>query len=128
MAVCAIEPQFYADFLRGLEIDPATLPEQRDPASFPLLHATFEKAFLSKTRDEWTAIFEPLDACTTPVLSWSEAAQNKDLLARENIVVVDGVPQCGVAPRFSRTPGRVPPPLADPIGLDEVLTGWKVGR
>jgi alpha-methylacyl-CoA racemase len=125
MAVCAVEPQFYADLLKGLELDPATLPDQRDPAGYPQLHVTFEKLFLSKTRDEWTTIFEPLDACTTPVLSWAEAAQNKDLLERENIVVVDGVPQCGVAPRFSRTPGKVPPPLADPIPLDEVLTGWK---
>jgi alpha-methylacyl-CoA racemase len=125
MAVCAVEPQFYADLLVGLELDPASLPDQRDPAGYPLLHATFEKVFLSRTRDEWTEIFEPLDACTTPVLSWSEAAQNKALLERENIVVVDGVPQCGVAPRFSRTPGKVPPPLADPIPLEEVLSGWK---
>lgn len=124
MAVCAIEPQFYADLLTGLELDAADLPPQRDPASFPVLAETFEKAFATRTRDEWAAVFEQLDACTTPVLSWTEAAQNRYLLDRETIVVRDGVPQSGVAPRFSRTPGRVPAPMQAPIPVDDVLASW----
>jgi alpha-methylacyl-CoA racemase len=125
MAVCPVEPTFYAELLVGLELDAEQLPPQRDRGGYPLLHETFEKVFLTRTRDEWTAVFDQLDACTTPVLSWGEAAENAALRERETIVVVDGVPQSGVAPRFSETPGAVPPPMQDPIPLEDVLSGWE---
>ena len=39
------------------------------------MHEVFTERFASKTRDEWTEIFAGTDACVTPVLTWSEAAQ-----------------------------------------------------
>lgn len=124
MAVCAVEPAFYAQLLRGLDLDATDLPDQRDTSGYPTLHETFESVFLTRTRDEWAVLFEKYDACTTPVLSWSEAAENQVLRDRETLVVVNGVPQAGVAPRFSETPGTIPPPLADPVSLEEVLATW----
>ena len=54
MAVGAIEPQFYAELLKGLELDPATLPGQQDASRWPELRQILTDKFLSKTRDEWT--------------------------------------------------------------------------
>ncbi|MGH3517395.1 MAG: CoA transferase [Haloechinothrix sp.] len=89
-----------------------------------MLTEAFEKAFASRTRDEWAAIFEQLDACTTPVLCWEEAPHHPHISERGTVVYSDGVAQSGPAPRFSRTPARLPEPMRDPIGVDEVLAGW----
>ena len=121
MAVGALEPQFYAELLKGLELDAADLPHQLDPAGYPKLREIFTDKFKSKTRDEWTAIFDGTDACTTPVLTFAEASDNPHIAARGSLIDVDGVVQHLPAPRFSRTPNGVPaaPPrdAADPSTL-----------
>lgn len=109
VAVGAIEPQFYAQLLDGLGLDSAELPHQLDKASYPRMHQVFAERFATRTRSEWTAIFAGTDACVTPVLTWSEAADNDHLRARSSLVRVNGVDQAAPAPRFSRTP-------AGPIG------------
>lgn len=79
MAVGALEPHFYAALLRGLGLDPADLPGQYDLSRWPELREVLASVFATRTRDEWTAVFAGTDACTTPVLSMSEApdhAQN----------------------------------------------------
>ncbi|UGT55162.1 CaiB/BaiF CoA transferase family protein [Nocardia asteroides] len=110
MAVGAIEPQFYAELLRGLDLDQAQLTEQSDPNSQDELKKVFADRFRSKSRDEWTAIFEGTDACCTPVLTLSEAAANEHIVARTGLIEVDGVVQHAPAPRFSRTPSGTPTP------------------
>ncbi|WP_305092651.1 CaiB/BaiF CoA-transferase family protein [Prescottella sp. R16] len=112
MAVGAIEPQFYAELLRLLELDPAELPGQHDAARWTELRQILTDRFLTKTRDEWTKIFDGTDACTTPVLTFAEAPQDPHIAARGSLVEVDGVTQHYPAPRFSRTPTRTPEPPA----------------
>ncbi|PRC47289.1 carnitine dehydratase, partial [Mycobacterium sp. ITM-2017-0098] len=118
VAVGAIEPQFYAALLDGLELADDELPQQMDRASFPAMHRLFAERFAAKTRDEWTEIFAGTDACVTPVLTWREAARSDHLRARETMVTVQGVDQAAPAPRFSRTPSGpvgLPPQQATPI-------------
>jgi alpha-methylacyl-CoA racemase len=126
MAVGALEPQFYAELLKGLGLDAADLPRQNDRSGWPVLREKFTEIFASRTRDEWAKVFEGTDACTTPVLSWGEAAAHPHLVGRRTIIEVDGVPQAAPSPRFSRsepdTP--VPPPVTD-TPLDEVLASWQ---
>ncbi|WP_067852231.1 CaiB/BaiF CoA transferase family protein [Nocardia shimofusensis] len=110
MAVGAIEPQFYAELLKGLELDPADLPAQIDPSAQDDLRKLFTEKFKTKTRDEWAEIFAGTDACTTPVLTLSEATENEHIVARTGLVEIDGVVQHAPAPRFSRTPAAVPTP------------------
>ncbi|NDU77893.1 CoA transferase, partial [Actinomadura sp. DSM 109109] len=76
MAVGAIEPQFYAEFLRRLGVDGEDLPDQYDRERWPALRERFAAAFRTKTRDEWTEVFVPSDACAAPVLSLTEAAEH----------------------------------------------------
>ncbi|MFC9964668.1 CaiB/BaiF CoA transferase family protein [Nocardia ignorata] len=110
MAVGAIEPQFYEQLLAGLGIDPEGLPQQLDPDGQEQLRKLFTEKFKSKTRDEWTAIFEGTDACTTPVLTFTEATQNEHIRAREGLIEIEDVVQHAPAPRFSRTQGGTPTP------------------
>ncbi len=114
MAVGAIEPQFFAQLLDGLGLTTADVPNQLDASAFPRIHKLFADRFASKTRDEWTEIFAGTDACVTPVLTWTEAAQNEHLRARSTMVQANGVDQAAPAPRFSRTPSALPgaPPQA----------------
>ncbi|KAF0849171.1 CaiB/BaiF CoA transferase family protein [Nocardia caishijiensis] len=110
MAVGAIEPQFYEQLLAGLGVDPEGLPQQLDPDGQEQLRKLFTEKFKSKTRDEWTAIFEGTDACTTPVLTFTEATANEHIAARGGLVEIEDVVQHAPAPRFSRTQGGTPTP------------------
>ena len=124
MAVGAIEPQFYDQLLRGLGLAGEALPEQRDPSGYPVLAKRFAEVFATRTRDEWAAVFDGLDACTTPVLSWHEAPRHPHLAERRNIVTANGATQVAPAPRFSRTPAVLPDPMSDPVDVDDVLADW----
>jgi len=73
MAVGALEPQFFALLLKGLDIKPDSLPGPReDKRNWPWLKETFERTFKSKTRAEWEKIFDGTDACCTPVITQHE--------------------------------------------------------
>lgn len=90
VAVGAIEPQFYALLLEKLGLQVADAKALRE-------------VFLTKTRDEWCAIFEGSDACVAPVLDLDEAPKHPHNVARGTFIEIDGVMQPAPAPRFSRT-------------------------
>ncbi len=104
MAVGAIESQFYQVFVERLNLK-AALPNQYDVEQWPAMKDTIQAAFKTKTRDEWTAIFEDSDACVSPVLAMHEAKDHPHNRARGNFVERDGIWQPRTAPRFSRTDG-----------------------
>jgi len=127
MAVGAIERKFYAELLRGLGLDAADLPDQMDREHWPALKEKFAQIFRSKTREEWTEIFEDVDACTTPVLSPFEAPSHRHTTSRSTFVEVDGVVQPAPAPRFSATPSEVSKPPSSPgADTDEALASWGI--
>ncbi len=127
VAVGALEPPFYAALLQGLGLTDMELPDQQDPAGWPVLRQRFTNAFASRSRDEWVTVFEGTDACVTPVLSFAEVPTHPHIAARDTIIEVDGVPQAAPAPRFSRTAPDLPTPPPQP-GADtaEVLADWAV--
>ena len=69
MAVGAIEAAVHDLLLRGLQIDPTTVPPQMERAGWPSMKQRFAGIFRSRTREEWTRVFADSDACVTPVLS-----------------------------------------------------------
>nr|GLK40810.1 alpha-methylacyl-CoA racemase [Rhodococcus wratislaviensis] len=125
IAVGAIEPQFYAQLLQGLGLDPAELPEQNDRDQWPTLRQRLADVIVSRNRDEWAAVFAGTDACVTPVLALDEVAAGEHLAHRGTLIEVDGVPQAAPAPRFSRTPSASPR-RPRPVGADTdaVLDDW----
>ncbi|MDA0183421.1 CoA transferase [Solirubrobacter phytolaccae] len=126
MAVGALEPQFYAELLRRLELDADAFP-QWDQPRWPEYKARFATVFATKTRDEWAALLEGAEACVTPVLGLTEAAEHPHNVAREAFVTVDGKVQPAPAPRFSRTPAAVSGPPSEPgADTDAVLADWGI--
>lgn len=105
VAIGALEAKFYAELIERLGLAERALPRQNDRARWPEIRALFAATFRAKTRDEWCAIFEGSDACFAPVLSFSEARNHPQAVAREGFVDVGGISQPAPAPRFGRTPG-----------------------
>ncbi|MFI5647135.1 CaiB/BaiF CoA transferase family protein [Kitasatospora sp. NPDC051705] len=126
LAVGALEPRFYAEFARLLELGPDA-PGQHDPARWPELRGLIAARFATRTRAEWEAVFAGSDACVEPVLTMRQSAADAHLVARGTYLEVDGVTQPAPAPRFSATPGAVRRPPARP-GADtaEVARDWAV--
>lgn len=113
VAVGALEPQFYAQLLAGLELSEADgLPPRDDRARWPELRRRLTAAFKERTRDEWTTRFQDSDACVTPVLSPWEAHEHPHNAARGVFQSPSGVRQPSPAPRLGRTPPSIagPPP------------------
>ena len=123
VAVGALEPQFHAQLLDRLGLT-GTAPPREDAGA---LRRVLTETFATRTRDEWTAVFEGSDACVAPVLSYAEAREHPHLAARGTYVESGGIVQPAPAPRFSRTPGRLDRPPPEPgQHTREVLTDWGV--
>ena len=123
VAVGALEPQFYAELLARLELDPAQWP-QHDAAAWPAQAQALADIFRTRTRDAWAETFEGSDACVAPVLSLTEARSHPHLAARATFVEAGGTAQPAPAPRFSRTPGAIAgPPVLPGQHTDEILEG-----
>ena len=114
VSVAPIEPQFWRELLERLGIDPAEMPEQHDPATWPGVRDRLAAVFRTKTRDEWCAILEGTDACFAPVLTFGEAMRHPHHLARGLFDTDRAVPSVRPTPRMSRTPGAARRPPARP--------------
>jgi alpha-methylacyl-CoA racemase len=127
ISVAAIEGKFYAELLRRLDIDPATLPPQMDHEHWPEAKARLAALFKTRTREEWCGLLEGTDACFAPVLTTDEAAHHPHNALRKTYVEIDGIVQPAPAPRFSRTVPDLPIPPQPPAGLEEaetILADW----
>ncbi|HEY5153389.1 MAG TPA: CaiB/BaiF CoA-transferase family protein, partial [Acidimicrobiales bacterium] len=106
LSVGALEPQFYADLLRGLGLDSTQawpgglLPDRDELTSWPALRARFTEVVASMPMAHWLEVFAPLDACVAPVHSFATAPADPHLIARGTWVDRDGVVQPAPAPRF----------------------------
>ena len=108
MAVGCLEPQFYAVFAKLLEIDGPDAPGQLDADRWGELRELIAARFATRSRDEWAEVFAGTDACTTPVLTYTEALDNEHNVARNIYVDVAGDTGPAPAPRFSATPSPTP--------------------
>ncbi|TPQ16404.1 CaiB/BaiF CoA transferase family protein [Streptomyces sporangiiformans] len=126
MAVGALERRFYEEFVERLGIMEHAAAH-KDPARWHELRETVAARFKTRTRDEWTAVFEGSDACVAPVLSLREAPHHPHLAARGTFTDHDGITQPAPAPRFSATPAEVRSGPARP-GADtaDVARDWDV--
>jgi alpha-methylacyl-CoA racemase len=73
----SLEPQFFAQLLKGLGLKSSDLPGAReDPATWPQMKTLFTRLFKAKSRAEWEKIFDGTDACVTPVILNKELEQS----------------------------------------------------
>ncbi|WP_333776884.1 CaiB/BaiF CoA transferase family protein [Streptomyces sp. IBSBF 3136] len=126
MAVGALEARFYEEFLRLLGLDDLA-PARGDLTRWDELREQVAARFKSRTREEWTAVFEGSDACVAPVLSLREAPHHPHLAARGTFTDHAGIIQPAPAPRFSATPTRVRSgPVLPGAGADTVARDWGI--
>lgn len=129
VAVGALEPDFYREFVSRLEVDLTGWPEQDDRENWPRLRSLIAAAFAAKDRDEWARIYAGTDACVTPVLTFDEAAEHPHNAERGVFDRVGEVLHPRPAPRFSRTPAREPSaPEAGARDLNRLLAAWAPRR
>lgn len=102
MAVGAIEPQFYQNFLKGLNLSEDIYSQ----GEIELCKTKFTEVFQTKTQEEWCTIFKDLDACVTPVLDTRmvykhecNSSRKSFYINNENFIVPEP------APKLSNTPG-----------------------
>ena len=130
VSVGAIEPQFFAALIAGLELSEselADLPDQSDQTRWPELRAVIAAAFLRRTRDDWAQRFATVDACVAPVLTMGEAPGHPQAVASGTFITIDGVPQPAPAPRFDRTAAGVPTvPQMPGANTAEALAAWGI--
>ncbi|MEN9888239.1 MAG: hypothetical protein RL559_276 [Pseudomonadota bacterium] len=125
VAVGAMEPPFFQRLCERIGVRADLRDAQDDRARWPELRAEFARIFATRTRQDWQAVLENTDACCSPVLSISEAAQHPHHLARNSFVTLDGVRQPAPAPRFSRTVTQVPPSLPAHVSdMNAVCQRW----
>ncbi|SCX32447.1 CaiB/BaiF CoA transferase family protein [Mycolicibacterium fluoranthenivorans] len=105
IAVGAMEPQFYTELCRHLEVE---VPhDDGNHLAWAAHRSALATRFAEKTRGEWEQILNSPGTCAAPVLSIGEAPRHPHHVARRSFVEVDGVIQPAPAPRFSRTdPGH----------------------
>ncbi|KAM9337978.1 alpha-methylacyl-CoA racemase [Symphorus nematophorus] len=115
VAVGAIEPQFYRQLLKGLELDAGALPPQMSFTDWPELRRIFTERFASKTQADWLAIFDGTDACVTPVLSFEEVSSHPHNQERDSFIKdSSGDESPRPAPVLSLTPAK-PSLVPDPV-------------
>ncbi len=122
LAVGALEPKFWSDFLRVIgrsELEPLYLAPGEEGAR---CKAAIAAAVVERDLADWTAAFEAVDCCVEPVLTPTEAVADPLFAARGMVVQVpapDGsrAAQIGCPVRLSEAPPRYdrtgPSPGAD---------------
>lgn len=106
----AIEPAFYAELIKRLELDGVDPGQQFDHRQWPEIKSRVAAKVKTRSRTEWQQLLEGSDVCFAPLLSLAEAAEHPHNVARGMFVEVEGQRQPAPAPRLSRTPARAPEP------------------
>jgi len=92
-SVGALEPKFWSALCAALERpDLVELQFSEEQSA----HATVEKIFMSRSRDEWRSRLSSLDACCEPVLDLDEVAAHPQIAARR--MIAEGPAGVEVAP------------------------------
>ncbi|WP_172382791.1 CaiB/BaiF CoA-transferase family protein [Streptomyces sp. MNP-20] len=126
MAVGALEQRFYDEFVELMGLKDVA-DARGDLARWGELRAAVAARFTTRTRAEWTAVFEDSDACVAPVLSLREAPGHPHLAARGTFTEHGGLTQPAPAPRFSATPTAVRSGPARPgADTEDVARDWDV--
>ncbi len=130
VSIGSIEPQFYAELIRLLELgDDAAFANQMDTSSWPDLKVRLGDRFKTRTRDEWCELMEMTDVCFAPVLTLTEAAEHPHNVERQTFVEAIGKLQPAPAPRFSRTaPVIGSAPAFAGQHSREILDDWGISK
>jgi crotonobetainyl-CoA:carnitine CoA-transferase CaiB-like acyl-CoA transferase len=125
IALGAVEKKFYAEALRVLGLE-SLLADQWNRDSWSAAKAKIAEKIRTRTRDEWSRMFEGTESCFAPVLTLEEAPRHPHLRERATYVKIDGVVQPAPAPRFSRSVPPIPQAHRSwaPEEAEDILSPW----
>jgi len=114
LSIACMEPWFWKNLCRVLGGEQYS-EHQFDSDWFPEIFAFLRRKLREKTRDDWFAELRSLEICATPIYGIDEALEDPHNVARGMVTTVQhpaygAIPQVGVAPKFSATPGQVRTP------------------
>lgn len=101
MAVGALEPQFYSNLLKTLDLDEKDFPQAGDQDT---LRDKLTEIFKSKDQKYWTEKFQNVDACVNAVLSLEEAAALPHNQSNQTFMRGESGYEPTPSPTLSRTP------------------------
>ena len=120
ISVGGLEPKFFSNFCDAIN-RPDLKKEGACPKNIIKIKKEISEIFLTKTRDEWMAVFNKTDACVEPVMSLSEVFSDRLVNERKMVVEVPlpngkKVKQIANPIKFSETPQKykftgVPPTM-----------------
>jgi crotonobetainyl-CoA:carnitine CoA-transferase CaiB-like acyl-CoA transferase len=118
LSVACMEPWFWRNLCRVLGCEEFA-EEQFNAQKFPEMFGFLRAKFRERTRDEWFAVLKEQEICATPVYDFDEALGDPHHRARGMIAELEHpeygtIPQIGVAPKLSATPGQVRTPAPRP--------------
>jgi len=119
-AVGALEPKFWQLFCETINRPDLKPFAYAMGAEGLRIRGELENVFAQRTFAQWTTLFEDIDCCVTPVLSFEESLKNEQLLARGMVVESDGIKQFAPPYKISDMPFevRLPAPAAGEHGED----------
>lgn len=117
LSVGSLEPKFWAAFCTGIGC-PDLIEGTVEPENIDTVRERVRSVLKTKTRDEWTAIFQELDCCVEPVLSLKEALLEDEHIRERNLVVEVEVPCTG---------GKKVKQLSSPMKLSECPVTYDLG-
>lgn len=125
IALGAVEKKFYAEALRVLGLE-SLRAEQWNRDRWSAAKAKIAERIKTRTRDEWSRMFEGTESCFAPVLTLEEAPRHPHLRERATYVEIEGVVQPAPAPRFSRSVPPTPQPARPWVSdeADYILRLW----
>jgi alpha-methylacyl-CoA racemase len=111
LSVAAIEPRFFANLCRALQLDELAA-HQLDDARQDDMRAAFREAFSKRDRDDWVVELAPANTCVAPVYTIPELVDDPHFASR-------GVFQDAEDPEHGRF-RQVAPVLAGGVRSSEV--------
>ena len=106
LAIGALERHFCEALFENLG-QPELMALMEDRQRWPELSTHLESTFASRPRTAWLEQLQAVDSCVTPVLSPEQVMQDSRFREREVMVEAFDVPQPGVMPRLSESPGQI---------------------
>ncbi|UCG14015.1 MAG: CoA transferase [Deltaproteobacteria bacterium] len=137
MALGALEPQFWEVFCEAMERPDWNRKDYFEPGSHQrILQEEIAAIFQQKTQADWIEHFENYDCCCEPLLHLNEAMEDSQVQARNMVVELvheswGAYRQLGIAPKFSRTPGKISthaPDLGEHTGIILEELGYSRGQ
>ncbi len=108
LTVAAIEPRFWANLCRALDLE-RWIEHQTDDAVQREVRADLRAAFAQRDRDEWTELLAGADTCVAPVLDVPELVHDAQYAARGAIVEATH-PEHGTFRQVGPVFAGMPPP------------------